>query len=42
MTVPESLVDYRPTTVILTNPTYRTEVEEELARRGLSCELLTI
>jgi hypothetical protein len=42
VTSPESLSDYRPSTVILTNGTYRTEVEQDLARMRLSCEVLTI
>jgi SAM-dependent methyltransferase len=39
---PETLIDYQPSTVIVTNPTYRTEIEPQLADMGLSCEVLTI
>ncbi len=39
---PSYLVDYRPNVVIVTNPTYRTEIERQLADMGLSCDVLTI
>lgn len=42
VTAPETLIDYGPSTVIVTNPTYRREIELQLVDMGLSCEVLTI
>ena len=39
---PDALPGIRPATVILMNPVYREEVAAELARRGLTPELLTL
>jgi 2-polyprenyl-3-methyl-5-hydroxy-6-metoxy-1,4-benzoquinol methylase len=38
---PAMLKDFRPDCVVMTNLTYRREIEEEVASMGLSCELLT-
>jgi hypothetical protein len=37
---PESLAELRPTTVIITNPSYRAEIAEHLARMGVTADLL--
>jgi Methyltransferase domain/C-methyltransferase C-terminal domain len=37
---PETLRDLRPTTVIITNPSYRKEIATELARLGVEAELV--
>jgi SAM-dependent methyltransferase len=37
---PETLADLQPTTVIITNPSYRTEIAAELARLGVTAELV--
>jgi len=35
---PESLVDYRPDTIVLTNPLYEREIKQQVAELGLACE----
>jgi hypothetical protein len=37
---PETLTELRPEAVIITNPSYRTEIAEELRRLGIEAELL--
>ena len=37
---PETLTRLRPEAVIITNPSYRTEIAEELRRLGIEAELL--
>ena len=37
---PESLVEYRPDVVILTNATYENEIKQQANRLGLDCEFL--
>ena len=39
---PEFLMEYQPDIVILMNPVYREEIQQDLNRMGLSPELLTI
>ena len=39
---PEALIDYRPSVVIVTTPTYRSEIERQLADMRLSCSVVTI
>jgi hypothetical protein len=36
----ETLADIRPTVVVITNPSYRTEIATELRRLGLDAEIL--
>jgi SAM-dependent methyltransferase len=41
--VPPAFVrEYRPDLMILTNPTYETEVRQELAALGVACDLVTV
>jgi SAM-dependent methyltransferase len=37
---PESLVEYRPDVIILTNATYENEIKQQVNRLGLDCEFL--
>ena len=37
---PESLVQYRPDVIILTNATYENEIKQQANRLGLDCEFL--
>ncbi len=40
VSAPEALADLRPRTVIITNPSYRTEIAEQLRQLGVDAELL--
>ncbi len=37
---PEFLIEYKPDLVIITNPTYETEIRENVRRLGLTCDFL--
>lgn len=37
---PEFIVEYKPDVVIITNPTYQTEIQEHVKKLGINCEFL--
>jgi hypothetical protein len=39
---PQTLPEYRPDVVVLTNPLYEPEIRATVAELGLACEFLTI
>jgi len=39
---PEFLIEYKPDLVMITNPTYKTEIQEHVRRLGVTCEFLVL
>jgi SAM-dependent methyltransferase len=40
--LPEFLIEYKPDLIIITNPTYQFEIQEQARRLGLTCEFLVL
>jgi hypothetical protein len=39
---PQHLAEYRPDTLIITNPTYTNEIERQVQQLGVACEFLVL
>ena len=39
---PDFLIDHKPDLVIITNPTYQSEIQEQARQLGLTCDFLTL
>jgi hypothetical protein len=39
---PQHLAEYRPDTLIITNPTYTQEIERQVQQLGVACEFLVL
>jgi SAM-dependent methyltransferase len=39
---PEFLIDYKPELIVITNPTYQFEIQEQATRLGLTCDFLVL
>jgi len=39
---PEFLIEYKPNLVIITNPTYQSEIQEQARKLGLTCDFLIL
>jgi hypothetical protein len=39
---PEFMVEYKPDLLIITNPTYKTEIEDHTRKLGVRCDFLVL
>ena len=39
---PEFLIEYKPDMIMITNPTYKTEIQEHVKMLGVQCEFLVL